>query len=1324
MDGGSTQRPTDGGRASSSWSKPGEMLERLQARPPAETRYDLREEIARGGMGAILRVWDGDLRRAIAMKVALGRESSKGSSGPTPGSSLDDRTLGRFLEEAQITAQLDHPGIVPVHELGLDSSGQVFFTMALVQGVHLGVVLRHLHGDKLPEGAELPDGEWTQTRMLGVLLKVCEAMAYAHAKGVLHRDLKPANIMVGDFGQVYVMDWGLARVMEVSDKSETQAMSRIDPVSSSRREAASESSSPLLTMDGDVVGTPAYMSPEQARAEWSDVGPQTDVYAIGSILYHALAGHMPYGSRRGPERPGVEVWKAVRSGAPTPLARIAPDVSPELVAICEKAMERDPDRRYPNTRALGDDLRAYLEGRVVSAWRTGPLVELRKWVSRNRALAATAALGLFTTLGGLVAVGWVQLRANDLLEERNEELSVARAESERQAGLLRLDGMALREARAATERALEEARQEAYGGSIVAAALSLEAGNLEEVRRQLDACPEDLRGWEWSYHDLAQDGSLMQPGGLEGDARRSPSTRLVGPRTEPSGLEEGIRSARYSPDGQQVLVDFLRLGLVLLEPESGARQTLDGAGPGDKAGCFSADGQRVLRVARDGSVVLHRRSDGSTVRVLDEKLGAMMSLDPWSTTESSGFVALTAAGELWSWDEDGELLAEKNLGLETLFGQQSQLLDSSMASGAPRMAMLLVGGSLVTVELPGLDRSEAVMVDQLVQRLSMHPSGSRVALYTVDGRLGELDLEGRGSRSWKEPAPGDIAVGMKYGASGDTLVVAYRDQSVRVLSSPGLELLRVPAQLGGLPGFTLDPTGRTILTYKPQPVRVWHSLGRRGATPLAVERPVRELELHPRGERIALLTLGAREVRLFDGMSGDPLPPFGHEMHTLQVMAFDRDWRRCALATSRGELSLWDPLTGERVMDLGQHDGRIQCLDFSPDGRALASGGRDGTLRLWDVERGRLLSILTRQTSSVHEVVFHPSGRAILWADSSGAVVYHDLSTRRSITVLIDQEAQVRDLVVSPDGSFIAVPVSDNAIQVVDLHDFSTRFELRGHTDAIASLCVLPDGRRIISSGDDGTIHVWDVASGRGLAVLKKHVGTVSGLASSSDGRRIVSGGIDEQVLVWDTQLEDARGLWDGEATRRAARRALVEGWLEGGSLDGALRSLRSDPARRELVTSAERLIGSWRTGTGSDLFAHLWRLAWTAMPGDRIHEQLLALEQQLPVELPEAGSILDGYRADLRALCLVRLARHEEAREALGGRRLRRDLGGRGADLPGAEGMERLRGLLEALMLAEDGDREGALAVFRSLRRPRGTIHPSVASLGREVEGLLTTSR
>ncbi len=349
-------------------------------------------EVARGGMGAILRVYDDDLRRPLAMKVVLG-DPGHGSETPKP-EEIDQRRMARFLEEAQITGQLEHPGIVPVHELGIDDEGRAYFTMRLVRGRDLESILALANDQK--EG-------WTLARVVGVMLRVAEAMAFAHDRKVLHRDLKPANIMVGPFGEVYVMDWGLARVLGEADRHDMrlrQPEHSSIHIATDRREHAQGSDSNLYTMDGDVVGTPAYMSPEQARGELDQLDARSDVYALGAVLYRALAGHAPYS--HGGSRPAHHVLFDLLKGPPEPLGPLCPHAPIELIAIADKAMARAPVDRYPTALAFADDLRAFLELRVVSAHKTGAWAEARKWIQRNRALAASLLLAVLLLAAGLV----------------------------------------------------------------------------------------------------------------------------------------------------------------------------------------------------------------------------------------------------------------------------------------------------------------------------------------------------------------------------------------------------------------------------------------------------------------------------------------------------------------------------------------------------------------------------------------------------------------------------------------------------------------------------------------------------------------------------------------------------------------------------------------------------------------------------------------------------------------------------------------------------------------------------------------------------------
>jgi hypothetical protein len=328
------------------------VLARLAVRGFGE-RYEVGDELGSGGMGVVRRVTDRVLGRELAMKVIQPVEPRRRA-----------RLLRRFLEEAEVIGRLEHPGIVPIHELGLDSQGQVYFTMPLVRGRTLQEILK-----LASEGRE----GWTLTRVLEVLLRAVDAVAYAHSRGVLHRDLKPANVMVGRFGEVYVMDWGLARSLGGAETSS---------------ESAPHERSGPLTLEGEVLGTPAYMAPEQALGRSEDLDERCDVYAFGAILYEALAGVRPYG-----ECSSAEALERLGQAAPAAVEKLTSGASEELCAIVQRAMAREREKRYPSVAMLAGDLRAYLEGRVVQAHRTGPWVEAKKWVQRNRRLACLRIKG-------------------------------------------------------------------------------------------------------------------------------------------------------------------------------------------------------------------------------------------------------------------------------------------------------------------------------------------------------------------------------------------------------------------------------------------------------------------------------------------------------------------------------------------------------------------------------------------------------------------------------------------------------------------------------------------------------------------------------------------------------------------------------------------------------------------------------------------------------------------------------------------------------------------------------------------------------------------
>jgi len=336
---------------------PTDLIETLSNYAAPTDRYDDQGEIAKGGMGIIRRVRDESLRRVLAMKVMKPQPVADGES---PDEAHAQLATNRFINEALVTGQLDHPGIAPVHDIGVNADGELFFTMKLVKGRNLSQVF-----DLVRRGEE----DWTQNRALNAILRVCEAISYAHSKRVIHRDVKPANIMVGRYGETYLMDWGLARLLQLPDESPGESTVGSVPddalVSSLPEDEPDTGNEPvaqdtwLYTRDTGVIGTPPYMSPEQARGEIELVDERSDIYSVGALIYHLLVGHPPF-LPPGPKPYPRMLLLQVGHSAVDRITELAPDAPPTLVAIAEKAMAREIGDRHADAGELAREIEDYL----------------------------------------------------------------------------------------------------------------------------------------------------------------------------------------------------------------------------------------------------------------------------------------------------------------------------------------------------------------------------------------------------------------------------------------------------------------------------------------------------------------------------------------------------------------------------------------------------------------------------------------------------------------------------------------------------------------------------------------------------------------------------------------------------------------------------------------------------------------------------------------------------------------------------------------------------------------------------------------------------
>lgn len=370
----------------------GAMMEKVRHRKLIFGKYHLTgltsdwSQIGKGGAGSVYRAWDEDLMRQVALKL-LHKKYVDPVDGVDAGQRR--RAQARFVHEAQLTAQLDHPGIVPVHDFGTTSTGRPYFTMKMVKGKTLGEVMELMHRRS---------GTWNLTRTLGAFIKACEAIAYAHDKGVIHRDLKPANIMVGKFGEVYVMDWGLLKRVERDERQFSPAITQFAdlPASPEMNALAGEG----ITEHGDALGTATYMSPEQAVGNLEEVGRGSDIYGLGSILYHILSGAPPF--MAGGENPRVlEIIEAHRGGdGPDSLDLVAPRAPMELRRIAARAMAHRPEDRYATATEMANEVIAFIEGRVGKEWASSPVRSALRWARHRPSAAALTVLSV--VLAGLL----------------------------------------------------------------------------------------------------------------------------------------------------------------------------------------------------------------------------------------------------------------------------------------------------------------------------------------------------------------------------------------------------------------------------------------------------------------------------------------------------------------------------------------------------------------------------------------------------------------------------------------------------------------------------------------------------------------------------------------------------------------------------------------------------------------------------------------------------------------------------------------------------------------------------------------------------------
>lgn len=1048
------------------------LLPPIAAGDPAdfdtEDRYELRGELASGGMGSILAVWDRRLRRLLAMKVV--RQAKDGIP-------LDretwERRQSRLLNEAQVLGQLVHPGIVPVHDTGHNAAGDLYFTMQLIKGRDLGEII-----DETRSG----DGGWSTTRLVGVVLRVCEAVAYAHSKGVLHRDLKPQNVMVGPFGEIYVLDWGLAKTRDANRgapfalDAENADVAPARPVSSddgqslvhTDRSSAASSDSGLLTMVGDVVGTPNYMSPEQAEGRIDLVDERSDVYSVGAMLYHVLSRKRPYDDQE------TRVLAAVIEGPPLPLGKVAPGTPDELVAICERAMQRGQGHRYASMSELADDLRAYLEGHVVRAHRTGAFVELRKWVARNR--GAAAAVLIFVLC--LLAIVLILNQSTRSLAKANEETK---------------------------ERAVA-LQQRIYFNTVQLANVALERGDTDALDSLLDKCPPRLRDWEWRYLSCAADTSDVTLRGHVGRIRVMQVSR------------DG-RTLAACGDDHVTLWDVEKRTLVGRFELVGSVESCDAE--------FGPLGKRLLVARRDGMVRVYSLPSGRVQRAVRCSENAI-----WT-------VSLSPDGrQLLTGSDDGVIQLRDSESLELVATLQTGLRAISSVIWAPDGKTAFAGCR--DVEVTGERRSKVRIYDVQTRTLkselaghdswvgsvSLDPSGQRLASAGWNGRILIWDLAS--ARLLHEVNAGTRLEHCLWLPNGDLAVP--NGPVLELRSGTGFHVSqRLVGHRNWCGWFLLDPTGRWLITSGldrsgEDVVKLWDWTRRDRVVDVEVG-PTRlfSVALRPGSREVAIGTFDARQqVEVWDLVHRRRLRRLPIQAGRVRL-DYTPDGTQLLESRCDGSIALRNGDTGELLVQKQLPGAGFGRAAFHPIRSLVATAGSDAKVRLWDL---RDLSVLwTREAGNppakwpegAWGPSFSPDGQRLAVGAADGKLRVLETSTGATLRELHTDATRYDDPDFSPDGRYIVAIARqpERSLALWDLADGKVRWEVPSNREAMAPV-FSASGARIFTVSVDASLVVWDAATGTRIVTFAGPIrGTPSALALSRDRDTFVAG-LDPSLLrVW-----------------------------------------------------------------------------------------------------------------------------------------------------------------------------------------------------------------
>jgi eukaryotic-like serine/threonine-protein kinase len=979
-------------------------------------RYKLLEKIGEGGMAVVyMAEQKRPIRRRVALKlIKLGMDSKQ--------------VIARFEAERQALALMDHPNIAKVLDAGTTDTGRPYFVMELVRG--------------LPMTEFCDSNHQTTQERLDLFVAVCQAVQHAHQRGIIHRDIKPSNVLVTlHDGQPVpkVIDFGIAKATNQQLTEKT-----------------------VFTRYAQMIGTPEYMSPEQAEMSGLDIDTRTDVFSLGVLLYELLTGVTPFDTEYLMSKGYGELQRIIREEEPvrpstkvSTLGQALTDVakhrrtSPELLCklirtdldwIVMKSLEKDRSRRYESVSELAADVKRHLDNEPVLAGKPSGFYRAQKFIKRNRILCvSSAAVAIILILAVIVSShqAWNAQKAR-----KAEGSARTTAEQER-------DRAKNAEQQAGIEK--RTAQKTAYASKMQLARVDWENGNIARLQKTLAETEDNPnRGFEWYYW------------------QRMCRLELMTLRVK-SG--EGC-VATYSPDGQFIASSSGNKAHIW-DTRSGVEiVTCEGHKDSISSLAYSSDGRWLVTGSQDQTARIWDVKTGRQFRLLQGHIAHINCVDFSPNGRLIATVSSDRTARVWDAISGREKCC--------LRGHTGRIFGVDFSPDGQRLA---TGSGDKTIRVWDISSKENIFMlgghEWAVMDIDYSPDGQRLISAHKDGTITIWDVvHGKQLKTYK--GHNGQVNSVSVSPDGKRIVSGSNSGTIKTWDIDGeKELLTFKGHTGPALSAVFCPDGGRIVSGSTDgTAKVWNAVDNLNALTLDHGRGVTDIRFSP-----------------------------------------DSRW----LATGgwfSSHVKIWDVIDGRLRQTLSGHRFSLRSIAFSPDGQRIACGSEDGAIEVWDVSSGRILFTIDGDSDFARSVAYTPDNKRLISAGDDGVVRIWDAATGQLRRMLKGHSKGIRTMAVSPDGRYIASGGDDRSVRLWDAFTGQELHVFKGHQGAVWSLTFSPDGKRLIS-GEQGNVKAWDISAGREVYNFDSDNMWGRGFAFSPDGKRFAVDTLDGNLRVADSPASE-----------------------------------------------------------------------------------------------------------------------------------------------------------------------------------------------------------